>query len=791
MSSSGLEELQNDTDDVSHVFDSTVDLLDHYYESVDTALDELENIYNGQEVVQKKVEVKQKPENIKVSVRPQLKWTDIDNSNRPFVPKIKEKPNATVATLQQSLKADESDPPYEPDVYFPFQMGIGMGVGGPPTRESSYHPYEPELICLEFEAWQIQKPDPPVMYKGLQNTNCVWINTVKDLYALAATLDGQKEIAIDLEQHSYRTFQGFVCLMQISTREQDYLVDTLELRENLHVLNTSFTNPKIVKVMHGSDCDILWLQRDFGLYIVNLFDTGKAAQKLGHPGLSLAYLLKYYCGVIADKKYQLSDWRVRPLPSEMVKYARQDTHYLLYIYDRLRHDLFDAPNGRENLDEVWRTSREICLRRYEKELFTETAYLNVISRAKVQLEYDQELVVRALYKWRDTVSRKEDESIRFVLPDHMMVTIAEKRPTDVQRLLSLCAPVPKLLRRDAKLVTKLVQQALKGEIDDDLITGKKSLEQKHEEELRGAMIRTPEVSRYMKLESPVLSTEQLYQAAGWVEQPVDTVSRLSFEEDDEDEDEDVLMSERTPAKSPGRSVRIQTANNSSLFHHSFSSSSSFPDFMDTEEENRAKVAEIRSSFSLENLKSPSKLFSFGPYVPAQQKFVLPKSEDNPFKTPAPVKKMETEDVSDPSRSTPPDERVPSSLNEIYKLSHKNRKRNKQKKKLKQDSVSDPSPAYDDFNASVATSSSGQNSRTSSFDSNADEEAGVADTKPVDFMKKIGWLGEDEDVADEEDEEQVEIATQLVMKEPKLGPVTKSRTRNRAYSNKQSSQYNKR
>jgi len=51
---------------------------------------------------------------------------------------------------------------------------------------------------------------------------------------------------------------------------------------------------------------------------------------------SLAYLLQHHCGVAANKKYQLADWRIRPLPEEMLKYAREDTHYLLHIYDKLR-----------------------------------------------------------------------------------------------------------------------------------------------------------------------------------------------------------------------------------------------------------------------------------------------------------------------------------------------------------------------------------------------------------------------------------------------------------------------
>lgn len=57
--------------------------------------------------------------------------------------------------------------------------------------------------------------------------------------------------------------------------------------------------------------DVQWLQRDFGLYIVNLFDTGQASRVLDFPSYSLAFLLKHYCSVIADKKYQLADWRLR------------------------------------------------------------------------------------------------------------------------------------------------------------------------------------------------------------------------------------------------------------------------------------------------------------------------------------------------------------------------------------------------------------------------------------------------------------------------------------------------
>ena len=52
-------------------------------------------------------------------------------------------------------------------------------------------------------------------------------------------------------------------------------------------------------MLHGADSDIAWLQRDFGVYVANLFDTGQAARVLGFPSASLAYLLSRFCSVKA------------------------------------------------------------------------------------------------------------------------------------------------------------------------------------------------------------------------------------------------------------------------------------------------------------------------------------------------------------------------------------------------------------------------------------------------------------------------------------------------------------
>lgn len=167
----------------------------------------------------------------------------------------------------------------------------------------------------------------PIPYKSFEKAPLTWVSTRTQLAELIGKLRKAREIAVDLEYHSYRTYGGFVCLMQISDREEDWIVDPFELRDDLEDLNEIFTNPKIVKagrvlvpvithadvfqVLHGADSDVIWLQQDFNLYLVNMFDTFHASKVLGFPRHGLATLLEMYCDFTPDKRFQLADWRIR------------------------------------------------------------------------------------------------------------------------------------------------------------------------------------------------------------------------------------------------------------------------------------------------------------------------------------------------------------------------------------------------------------------------------------------------------------------------------------------------
>ncbi|XP_054653753.1 exosome component 10 isoform X1 [Dunckerocampus dactyliophorus] len=393
--------------------------------------------------------------------RPQLKFKEkVDNSNTPFIPKIFIKPNALKPLPSYFTdKQIRKERPEDLDIPAALADFIHQQRTQEHVEDMFAHPYQYELDHLTVPGNLLSKPEPQ-MYKPIEETSCAFIDTLEDLVALNEKLIEVSEFAVDLEHHSYRSFLGVTCLMQISTRDEDFIIDTLELRSEMYILNEAFTNHSIVKVFHGADSDIEWLQRDFGLYVVNLFDTHQASRALNLARHSLDHLLKHFCSVDSDKRYQLADWRIRPLPDEMSLYARSDTHYLLYIYDCVRAQLLEFNHGQPGLlQSVWNKSKDVSLKKYAKPIFTEESYLEVQRKQKKSFNTQQLTAFRLLFAWRDKLARQEDESTGYILPTHMMSKISEELPKEPQGIIACCNPVPPLVRQQVNELHLLVQEA--------------------------------------------------------------------------------------------------------------------------------------------------------------------------------------------------------------------------------------------------------------------------------------------------------------------------------------------
>jgi len=138
--------------------------------------------------------------NIKNIPKSQLKFlTEIDNSRQiPFRPKLQSKPHAKYPLdLRYHLLDNKDDGTIGPSTYF-------------------NHPYEEELLNLEYSSKQLEVSIlTPVSHPSAQPFS--FIDSEEDLLVMIDELEGKEEIAVDLEHHSYRSFQGFTCLMQVLT----------------------------------------------------------------------------------------------------------------------------------------------------------------------------------------------------------------------------------------------------------------------------------------------------------------------------------------------------------------------------------------------------------------------------------------------------------------------------------------------------------------------------------------------------------------------------------------------
>ncbi|CAM9579643.1 unnamed protein product, partial [Discosporangium mesarthrocarpum] len=92
-------------------------------------------------------------------------------------------------------------------------------------------------------------------------------------------LEDCDELGFDVEAHTARTYHGLTCLLQLSTVDKDYIVDPLAggMWEKMCLLRGVFADPRILKARIGhamASCDVPCLFRDFGIVMVNTFDTG-------------------------------------------------------------------------------------------------------------------------------------------------------------------------------------------------------------------------------------------------------------------------------------------------------------------------------------------------------------------------------------------------------------------------------------------------------------------------------------------------------------------------------------
>lgn len=238
---------------------------------------------------------------------------------------------------------------------------------------------------------------------------------------VAVRLAREPELAIDTESNSLHAYQEQVCLIQIGTPRETFLVDPLAVRD-LTSLGRLLANPAIIKDLHGADYDIRCFDRDYRFRIRSLFDTQIAARFLGSSTPNLASVLNDFLGVSIPKSQQLqrSDWAQRPLRAGAIDYAAGDVLHLVGLANSLRQKL--ASLGR--LEWVAEECRRMEQVRFRTPDPPEVAFLQV--KGSDRLGPRELAVLRELFLWRQGKAKRLGYPLHRVLTAEDLVRAAQE-----------------------------------------------------------------------------------------------------------------------------------------------------------------------------------------------------------------------------------------------------------------------------------------------------------------------------------------------------------------------------
>jgi ribonuclease D len=249
----------------------------------------------------------------------------------------------------------------------------------------------------------------------------IWVDKQNTFKQMIEDLSVQSRIAVDTESNSLHAYREQVCLVQFSTPKRDYLVDPLVLAD-LNPLGPIFANPKIEKIFHAAEYDLICLRRDFGFEFASLFDTMQAARVLGYPFVGLDSILLEKFSIKVDKRHQKADWGARPLTVAQINYARYDTHYLFQLRDLLETELQEKDRwGLANEDFAL-----ACKVDEPKERINGGSWKRFSARKDVS---PRELTILSeLCLCRDAIAEKMDRPPFKVVSDSMLLQIAHNLP---------------------------------------------------------------------------------------------------------------------------------------------------------------------------------------------------------------------------------------------------------------------------------------------------------------------------------------------------------------------------
>jgi ribonuclease D len=293
----------------------------------------------------------------------------------------------------------------------------------------------------------------------------ILVENGSQLSQVAEDLEKTTAIGVDLEADSLFHYHEKVCLLQVSTPDQNFLIDPLPIGD-LSPLKKIFSNPDIRKIFHGADYDMRSLHRDFDIEVNSLFDTQIAATFLGVKETGLASLLKHRFKIIVEKKYQKKDWSLRPLPKPMLDYATLDSLYLLPLAHGLEKELREKGRFFYVEEECERLSKVRSAPSNNSPLFLKFKGAGRLAPRSLT-------VLEATLQFRDEMARLLDRPPFKVFGSTQILKIVNEKPRNLKDLNAKRCLTPKQISGFGRPLLKKINVALNLSADKLLVYPKK------------------------------------------------------------------------------------------------------------------------------------------------------------------------------------------------------------------------------------------------------------------------------------------------------------------------------
>lgn len=277
---------------------------------------------------------------------------------------------------------------------------------------------------------------------------------VDTLKALEAALDEWHEepaLGMDIESNSFFAFRERTCLLQVSSRDADWIVDPFAV--DLTPMVPLFANPAIEKVFHASELDVVSLKRDYGIQMVGLYDTLVAAKAVGRRKVGLASLVEESLEIKISKDEQRSDWGRRPLTDKQISYAFTDTRWLLTLADLLKTEV-----GQKHVEEEVAVD---CLRMAEKQARERVVDPEAFEKNPIARKLDPvaRQLLRSLYLAREARAAELDRPLFKVISDETLGEIAARVPRTADDLATIRGVTPAILQRHGDALVNAIGEA--------------------------------------------------------------------------------------------------------------------------------------------------------------------------------------------------------------------------------------------------------------------------------------------------------------------------------------------